>query len=157
MVVAGARNHVELLLAGEVDELHRVAGDADREVGVLGLLGMLHRIFELLDAKHIDVQVVRAVGKVAVKHVDQVAHALRLVGAKRAGVDGLRIGDAVQCVLVGQLGHGVEAGEKSVLLGAVAGVCAGREGRVGRTAVRQGAGGLAVHHVGRDGEDGRRG
>ena len=60
--MAGAANHVELLLAREVDELHGVAGDADGEVGVLGLFWMLHRVDELLGAEHVHVEMVRALG-----------------------------------------------------------------------------------------------
>ena len=67
MVVAGARDHVELLLAREVDELHRIARDADREVRVFGLFRMLHRIDQLVGAEDIDVQMVRALGEVIVR------------------------------------------------------------------------------------------
>ena len=42
-LVAGAGNDIELLLARQVDELHGIAGDADGEVRVLGLFGVLHR------------------------------------------------------------------------------------------------------------------
>ena len=111
VVVAGTSDNVELLLTGKVDELNSVAGDADGEVSVLGLLGMLHGVLELLDAKDVDVEVVSAVGEVAVHDVHEVGDALLVIVAKGRRVDGLRVGDAVQSVLVGELGHGVEGGK----------------------------------------------
>ena len=53
--VARAGDYVELLLAGQVDEFHGVAGDADREVRVLLLFRMLHRVDELFAAEDVDI------------------------------------------------------------------------------------------------------
>ena len=49
---------VELLLTGQVDELNSVAGDADGEVLILLLLGMLHSVLELVHTEDIDVEMV---------------------------------------------------------------------------------------------------
>ena len=62
--MAGACQHVQLLLAGQVDELDSVAGNADGEVGVFFLLGVLHGVQQLLLAKDVHVQVVCALIKV---------------------------------------------------------------------------------------------
>ncbi len=114
---------------------------------------MLHGVLELLDAKDVDVEVVRAVIEVAVEDVDQVGGALLVVVAKGRRVDGLRVGDAVEGVLVGELGHGVEGSEKAVLLSAVGGVGARGERGERLAAVGGAAGSLAVDHVGGDGQD----
>ena len=42
--VLASGDNVELLLAREVDKLDRVAGHANRKVGVFGLFGVLHAI-----------------------------------------------------------------------------------------------------------------
>src|SRR5699024_6979403 len=81
-------------------------------------------------------------------------HPLALAVAQGVGVDGLGVGDAVQRPVIGQLGHRVQRGQQAVLLSAVAGVGAGGKGSVGLAPVGQGAGVLAIHHVGGDGQDG---
>ncbi len=156
-LVAGAGNDVELLLPREVDELDGVAGHADGEVGVLLFFGVFHGVDEFLGAKDVDVEVVRALVKVAVHDLDEVLDPFLLAVAQRAGVDGLRVGDAVQRPVVGQLGERVERRQQAVGLGPVAGVGARGKRRVGFAAVGHGAGGLAVDDVGGDGQDrGRR-
>ena len=153
VVMAGTSDNVELLLTGKVDELDGVAGDADGEVSVLGLLGVLHSVLELLDTKDVDVEVVSAVGEVTVHHVDEVGHALVKVVAESGRVDRLRVGDAVESPLVGELGDGVEGSEKAALLSAVGGVGTRSERGECLTAVGSAARSLAVHHVGGDGKD----
>ena len=125
--MAGTGDDVHLLLAGQVDEFDGVAGDTDGEVCVLLLLGVLHRVDELLLAEDVDVQVVCALVEVAVHDLHQILNALALAVAQSIGVDGLGVGDAVQSPVVGQLGHGVQRGQQAVLLCAVAGVGTGCE------------------------------
>ena len=103
MVVAGVGDDVELLFAGEVDELHRIAEDSNREVGVLRLLGMLHGVLELVHAEDVHVQVMRTGGKVAIHDMHEVDLALRVIGTQCARVDGLGVGDTIKRVLVGEL------------------------------------------------------
>ena len=103
--MAGACPHVQLLLAGQVDELDSVAGNADGEVGVLFLLRVLHGVQQLLLAKDIHVQVVCALIEVAIQYLHQILHALVLAVTQCLGVDGLGVGDAVQRPVVGQLCH----------------------------------------------------
>ena len=62
--MAGTCDNVELLLLGQVDELDRVAGNTDGEVGVLLLFGVLHGVQQLFHAKDVDVQVVGTLVKV---------------------------------------------------------------------------------------------
>ena len=121
-LVAGAGDDVQLLLTGQVDELDRIAGNTDREVGVLLLLGVFHGVDQLFGAKDVHVQMVRALVKVAVHDLDQILHTLLLAVAQGVGVDGLGVGDAVQRPVVGQLGHRVEGGQQAVGLGPIAGV-----------------------------------
>ena len=66
--------------------------------------------------------------KVAVHDLHEVGDALVLAVAQGIGVDGLGVGDAVQCPVVGQLGNGVQGGQQAVGLGAVARVAAGGNG-----------------------------
>lgn len=73
---------IELLFSGEIDELDGIAGDADGEVGVFGLLRMLHRILELIDAEDVDVEMVGSLIEVTVEYVDEVACTLIFIIAK---------------------------------------------------------------------------
>ena len=143
--MAGTGDHVHLLLAGQVDELDRIAGDADGEVGVFFLFGVLHGIQQLLLAEHVHVQVVCTLIEVAVHHLHQVLLALLLAVAQSLGVDGLGVGDAVQGPVVGQLGNRVQRSQQAVLLRTVAGVCTGCKGGKGGTTIGQSTGVLAVH------------
>ena len=115
---------------------------------------MLHGVQQLLLAKDVHVQVVCALIEVAVQHLHQILHALALAVTQCLGVDGLGVGDAVQCPVVGQLGHRVQGGQQAVLLRAVAGVCTRSKRSEGGAAVGQGTGVLAIYHVGGDGQDG---
>ncbi len=124
-LVAGAGDDVQLLLTGQVDELHGVTGDADGEVLVLWLLGMLHGVQQHFLAEDIHIQVMCAPGEIAVKDVDQILGALPVTVAQGTGVDCLGVGNAVQGVLVGQLGNGVQRGDEAGLLRTVAGVGTG--------------------------------
>ena len=68
-LMEGARNHVELLLTGELDEVHRVAGDAHGQVRVL--LRMLDGVLKLLLAQDVDVRVIQAMAVARVKDADE--------------------------------------------------------------------------------------
>ena len=74
--------------------------------------------------------------------------------AQRTGDDGEGVGDAVLRILEGQLCHRAQGRHRTVAVAMVHGVGAGGEGIAALTAVRGGAGVLAVHHVGGDGQDG---
>ena len=94
---------IELLLAREVDELHRIATHADGEVGILGLLRMLHGVLQFVHAKDIDVEVVGTLIEIAIHHVDERVGALTVVVTECLGSNGLRVGDAVEGIVVRQL------------------------------------------------------
>lgn len=145
--VAGTGDNVQLLLTGQVDELHGIAGNTDGEVRVFFLLRMLHGVQQLFLAEHVHVQVMRTLIEVAVHDLHEVVHALAGSMAQRIGVDGLGVGDAVQCPVIGQLRGGVQGRNQTILLRTVGGVRTGREGRPRATAVRRRTGGLAVHDV----------
>ena len=72
--------HVELLLAGQPDEVHRVAGDPDRQLRVVLRVG--HRVLEHLAVEHVDVHVEAAGADVAVEHADQVVDPVVRVAAE---------------------------------------------------------------------------
>ena len=58
--VDGTREHVELLLACELHEVHSVTADADGELRVL--LGMIHGVEQELTVEHVDVDGLATVG-----------------------------------------------------------------------------------------------
>ena len=60
--MAGTRYDIQLLFPCEVDELDRVSRYAYGEVGVGGILGVVHDLHELLLVEHVDIQMVRALG-----------------------------------------------------------------------------------------------
>ena len=77
--------------------------------------------------------------------------------SERTRIDRLRIGDAIQCILIRYLCHRVEGSKQSVLLCSVRRVGSRRKWRKGFSSVRQRSGCLSVHNIGSDGQDrGRR-
>ena len=90
--MAGTCDNVELLLLGQVDELDRVAGNTDGEVGVLLLLGVLHGVQQLLGAKDVDVQVVGPLSEIAGEDGNQVVHPLLFGFSQSLGRDGEGVG-----------------------------------------------------------------
>ena len=84
-------NNILLLLASEVDELHGVTRHADGEVSILGLLGMLHSITQLLDTKHVHIQVVSTTAEVTIHHAHQRVGALVVVLTQGTWADGLSV------------------------------------------------------------------
>ena len=150
-----ARDHVELLFAGEVYELDRIARNADGEVCVLRFLGVFHAVAQLVHAENVDVEVVSALIEVAVEDVPEVIDALLKAVSEGVGADGLGVRDTVERVGIGQLSNGIQRGEQTVLLGSVGRVRARCKGCAGFSAVGGGSGSLAVNHIRGDGEDGR--
>ena len=82
-------NNILLLLASEVDELHSVTRYADGEVSVLRLLRMLHSIAQLVDTKHVYIQVVSTATEVTVHHTNQRVGTLIVVLSQSVRTDGL--------------------------------------------------------------------
>src|SRR4051794_24022590 len=54
--VEGAVDHIHLLLARQPDEVHRIAGHANGETGIL--FGVVHCIHQRVAVQHVDVHVV---------------------------------------------------------------------------------------------------
>ena len=103
VIVAGSCNDIELLLSCQVNELDRITADTDREVCIFGFLRMLHCIIEFFRTEYIDIEVMRTLVEVTVKHAYQVVLALIIIVAECARADRLRIGDTVKCIFVRQL------------------------------------------------------
>lgn len=112
-VVAGSGDYIQLLLPGQVDELHCVARYTDGEVCILFLLRMLHGIDKLLTTEYIHIEVMRTLIEVAIHNPYQIVCLLLFAVAQGFRVDGLGIGDAVQCPLIGQLGNRVERSQQA--------------------------------------------
>ena len=123
--MAGTRDNVHLLFAGKVDKLDRISRNADGEVCIFFLFGVFHGVDQLFLAKNVNVQMVCALVEISVEYLCKVAGSFVLVCAQRVGVYGLGVGNAVQGVLVGQLGNGVQRGDEAGLLRTVAGVGTG--------------------------------
>src|SRR4051812_23690856 len=66
----GAVDDIELLLTRELDEVHRVAGHPDGELRVQ--LRVVHGMQQGLAVEDVDVDVVAALGEVAVQHAHQI-------------------------------------------------------------------------------------
>ena len=79
--VEGAVDDVELLLARQLDEVHRVARHPDRELRIL--LRMLHRVLQRLAVEHVDVDVEAAAREVRVERVDAARDRARCLAAER--------------------------------------------------------------------------
>ena len=84
-VVERARNYLLLLRARELVKIHRVAGDAHREVRIF--FGAVHRFAQALPVEHIDVQMVRALCKIAVEQRRDVCAAFFIVVAQSLRYD----------------------------------------------------------------------
>ena len=134
--MAGSRDNIQLLLLCQINKLYCIAGNADGEVRVLGLLGMFHAVDQLLCSEHIDIEVMRALVKVSIHAADQRILLLLQRMAQCPGADGLRVGDSVQRILIGNLCNGVEGCQKAFFLCAVGRISAGCEGLVRFSAVR---------------------
>ena len=117
--MTGSGDNVHLLFPGQINELNRVSGHADREIGVFRLFWMLHSINQLLGAKYVNVQMMRSLAEVSVQHAYQIVRALLIAVPKRARADSLRIGYPVQGKFVRKLRHRVQGRQQPVLLRAV--------------------------------------
>ena len=146
---------VELLLAGELDEVDGVAGHADRQLRVQ--LGMLHRVQQQVALQDVDVDVVPFLLEVAVEQVDEVARAFLRLAPERVRHDGEGEGDAVFARVVRQLRDGFHGGDAAFGVAPVHGVGARGEGLAGLAPVGGCPRHFPVHHVRGDGEDGERG
>lgn len=76
LLMGAAGDDVELLLTGQVDEFDGVARDADGEVRVFRLFGVLHAVDELVNAEDVDVQVMGALFEIAIHHAHERIHAV---------------------------------------------------------------------------------
>ena len=112
--VAGAADDVVLLFLRQGEELDGVAGNADGEVRVFGLFGVRLRVEQLFHAEHVHVQVVCALGEVAVHHGHELLGAFLVAMAEGVRANRLRIADAVERVFVRELRDGVERCQEAV-------------------------------------------
>ena len=111
--MAGSRDHIHLLFSRQIDKFHRIAGHPDREIGILLFLGVLHGVDQFLSSEHIYVQVMRSLIKISVHYLDQIADPFLFRMSQSVRIDGLRIGDPVQCPLVGQLRHRIQRSQSA--------------------------------------------
>ena len=148
--VAGTRNHVELLFAGQVNELDSVAGHTNREVRIFRFFRVFHCIDQLFRTENVDIEMVGTAFEITVHHTHQIVDAFFKRMAESVGANGLRVGDAVQSVFIGKLSHRIQRGKQTVLFRAVAGVSTRRERLAGLAAIRKIARCLTVYNVRRN-------
>ena len=82
MGVEGAVDHIHLLLAGQLDEVDRVAGHPDGKLRIL--LRMIHGVQQHLPVEDVDIDVMTALAEITVQQAHQVVRALRLLPARSA-------------------------------------------------------------------------
>ena len=101
--MAGSCDDVKLLLSCQINKFNSITGNADREVCVLRLLRMFHRVLQLIKTEYIHVEVMRALVKISVENMDKVVLSLILRMSECAWSDGLSVGDSVESVLIRKL------------------------------------------------------
>ena len=140
-------DNVKLLLRGEINEFDSISRNADCEVCVFRLFGMFHAILELIYAKHVDIEVMSALVKVAVQHMPEVVDAFLFGVAESIRADGLSIGNTVKRILIRQLCNRIQRSKQSVLLGTLGRISTGSKWGERFTSVRSRSGCLAVNHI----------
>ena len=101
-------DHVELLLTGEVDKLHGVAETRMVKFWYSSFSGCSMASLSFSTPKTFTFKWCAPCPEVAVHDVHQRVGTLCVVVAECTRVDGLRVGDTVESVLVRQLSHRVE-------------------------------------------------
>ena len=89
----GTADHLQLLFLGEAVEVHRIAGNANGERGIL--FGMLVGIHQHVAVEHVHVQVLRALHEIAVQNTHKVGDAGSFVLAERGRHNGEGVGNIV--------------------------------------------------------------
>lgn len=106
-LMASSCNDIQLLLSCQINKFNRIPGNTDREVRILRFLRMFHRVFQLVETKHVHVEMMSALVKVSVENMNQVVLSLVLGMAECTRSDRLGVGDSVECVLIRKLCDGV--------------------------------------------------
>ena len=115
---------------------------------------MLHGIVEEVAVEDIDIEVLTTIGsKVAVHEIDEVGHLIFVALTEGGGSNRPSVGNTVVRVVERQFGHRSERSNGAARVASVHGVGTGSKGRTRAAAARRVAGVLAIHHVGRDGEE----
>src|SRR4051812_19576636 len=140
-----AVHDIELLLARKTDEVHRVAGDANRELRIF--VRMLHRIEQRLLAEHVEIQMESALSKVHVDRAGSPRDRFRLALPVLRRDDRERVADAVARFGVRQARDRQTRREPAVRIASVHWVGAWRERLALAPAVRRVAGGFSVNDV----------
>jgi hypothetical protein len=101
--VAGSCNDIQLLLSCQINEFNGITGNTDREVCVLRLFRMFHRVLQLIKTEYVHVEVMSALIKISVENMDKVVLSLILRMSESTRSDRLGVGDSVECVLIRKL------------------------------------------------------
>ena len=104
--MAGSCDDVKLLLSCQVDKLNGITGNTDREVCVLRLFRMFHRVLQLIKTEDIHVEVMSALIKISVENMNEVVLSLILRMSESTRSDRLSVGDSVESVLIRKLCDG---------------------------------------------------
>ena len=106
-LMASSCNDIQLLLSCQVDKLNGITGNTDREVCVLRLFRMFHRVLQLIKTEDIHVEVMSALIKISVENMNEVVLSLVLRMSESTRSDRLGVGDSVESVLIRKLCNGV--------------------------------------------------
>ena len=94
---------LKLMFTAEFHEVDGITGHADRQLRIF--LRMLHGILKHLAVKDIDIQMMRALGEIAVHHCHEILDSLLRGRAERLRNDGERVADTVLGIIVIKLGN----------------------------------------------------
>ena len=94
---------LKLMFTAEFHEVDGITGHADRQLRIF--LRMFHGILKHLAVKDIDIQMMRALGEIAVHHCHEILDSLLRGRAERLRNDGERVADTVLGIIVIKLGN----------------------------------------------------
>ena len=152
-VVAGSGNNIQLLLSCQIDKLNCITGNTDSEVCILLFFRMLHSIDQFLFAKYIYVQVMCTLVEISVQYMYQIICTLFITMSKSFRINGLCIGNSIQCILIVKLCNRVQGSKKSVLLCAVGWVCTRCQRLSSLSSIRKSSGSFTINNVRSNGKN----
>ena len=98
-----AVHYIQLLFAGQLDEVYCVAGNSDGQLRVF--FRMFHGIQQRFTHQHIHIQVVPVVEEVTIQQCNQIVDLFFIASAQCVRNDAERVADAVFRLIVGQFGN----------------------------------------------------
>ena len=114
---------------------------------------MLHSIDQFLFAKYIYVQVMCTLVEISVQYMYQIICTLFITMSKSFRINGLCIGNSIQCILIVKLCNRVQGSKKSVLLCSVRWVCSRCQRLSSLSSIRKSSGSFTINNVRSNGKN----